>query len=460
MKNDYDLLVIGAGSGGVRAARMSAQQGAKVAVIESRYLGGTCVNVGCVPKKLFVYASEFPQAMLDARGYGLTEKQPLEFSWPTLRDNKNHEISRLNGIYQRILENSGVEIIHGHGEFESAHEVKVGDRVYRAKNILIATGSWPFKPDVPGNEHMMTSNEFFHMDEFPLHAVVIGGGYIAVEFAGILNGLGTDTTLLHRGDALLRGFDRGVRDFVGQELTEAGISIRYNENPTRVEKLESGRYLLHTDQGEAIETDAVIAATGRRPLVEPLSLKNAGVELATQGHVDVNEHFQTNVPHIYAVGDVIGRVPLTPVALAEGMYVSNFLFGQPPHRPVSYELIPTAVFCQPNLGTVGITEQDAASQYAQVDVYESTFKPMKNTVSGNSQRMMMKLLVDVETDRVIGCHMAGADAGEIIQGIGVAMQAGATKAHFDQTIGIHPTAAEEFVTMRSPSRRIGHSVKL
>lgn len=455
MTFDYDLLVIGAGSGGVRAARMSAQMGAKVAVIESRYLGGTCVNVGCVPKKLFVYASEFTQSFKDSEGFGYTVDKMPSFDWPTLRDNKTREIERLNGVYQNILESSGVEIIHGHGEFVSAHEVKVGETVYSAKNILIASGSWPFKPDIPGNQYTYTSNEFFYMETFPKHAIVVGGGYIAVEFAGILNGLGCDTHIVYRGDTVLRGFDRDVRDFVSNELNEAGINLHYHTVIERIEKLESGKLKAYLKDGQVVETDAIINALGRKALVEPMNVAAAGVEVAHHGNIDVNEHYQTNVPHIYAVGDVIGRVQLTPVALAEGMYVSHFLFSDKPPRKVNYDLIPTAVFCQPNLGTVGLTEDAAEKIYNTVDVYESKFKPMKNTLSGNSQRMMMKLLVDRETDKVIGCHMAGSDAGEIIQGLGVAMQAGATKNDFDSTIGIHPTAAEEFVTMRSVSRTIG-----
>jgi len=459
MKYDYDLLVIGAGSGGVRAARMSAQMGAKVAVIESRYLGGTCVNVGCVPKKLFVYASEFAQSFNDSKGFGYTVGEKPVFDWPTLRDNKTAEIERLNGVYQRLLEGAGVEIINGHGEFLSDHQVKVNDQVVSAKNILIATGSWPVKASIPGNEHTLSSNEFFYMDKFPEHAIVVGGGYIAVEFAGILNGLGCDTHLVYRGAPVLRGFDDDVREFVSNELTQAGINLHYHRTIESIEKLEDGRFLAKFDDDSEIITDVIISAMGRKALVEPLNVNAAGVQVSHHGHLEVNEHYQTNVPNIYAVGDVIGRVQLTPVALAEGMYVAHHLFSEKSPRKVNYDLIPTAVFCQPNLGTVGLTEKAAATQYDEVHVYESQFKPMKNTLSGNPQRMLMKLLVDASTDRVIGCHMVGADAGEIIQGLGVAMQAGATKEDFDSTIGIHPTAAEEFVTMRTIARKIGRSVK-
>lgn len=455
MQYEYDLLVIGAGSGGVRAARMSAGKGAKVAVIESTYLGGTCVNVGCVPKKLFVYASEYAEHFSDSSGYGYTVDKKPEFHWPVLRDNKTNEIKRLNGIYQNLLDNAGVEIIHGHGAFVSEHEVKVGDRVYTAKNILIATGSWPFIPDIPGNEHILSSNEFFYMEQFPKTALVMGGGYIAVEFAGILNGLGCDTHLIYRGEQVLRGFDDGIREFVSDQISEAGVTVHYHLVIDSIEKQDNGELLVTFSNGETMLTDAVIGALGRKALVDSLNLDAAGVELSHHRDIPVNEHYQTNVPHIFALGDVIGRAQLTPVAIAEGMYLSEYLFGGGKPEPVDYDLIPTAVFCQPNVGTVGLTEAQAAEQYERVDVYESRFRPMKNTLSGNPGRMMLKMLVDQESDRVIGCHMVGADAGEIIQGLGVAMQAGATKADFDRTIGIHPTAAEEFVTMRAPNRTVG-----
>lgn len=457
MSEGYDLLVIGAGSGGVRAARMSAAMGAKVAIVESRYLGGTCVNVGCVPKKLFVYASEYTQSFKDAEGYGYTVDNAPRFSWPTLRDNKTQEIVRLNGVYHNMLVNAGVTIINGHAEFVDDHTVVVDGKLYKAKNILIATGSWPFKPSIPGNEHVITSNEFFYMEAFPKHAIVIGGGYIAVEFAGILNGLGANTHLVYRGEPVLRGFDDDVRTFVSEELKAKGIALYYNHTIEKVEKLPSGQLAVTFNTGETLSTDAVICALGRKPLLDPLNIEKAGLTKAHHGELTVNQHYQTAVPHIFAVGDVIGRVQLTPVALAEGMYVANYLFGNNP-KPINYDFIPTAVFCQPNLGTCGLTEIQAATQYKKVAVYESNFKPMKNTLSGNSERMLMKLLVDTETDKVIGCHMAGHDAGEVIQGLAVAMQAGATKADFDSTIGIHPTAAEEFVTMRQVARYIGGDV--
>lgn len=451
---DYDLVVIGAGSGGVRAARMAATKGARVAIIESRYLGGTCVNVGCVPKKLFVYASEFSQAFKDSAGYGYTVDEKPSFDWATLRDNKTNEIKRLNGIYDGLLSRAGVDIIHGHGRFIDDHTVAVDEREIRAANILIATGSWPVMPDIDGAEHIISSNEVFYLDTFPQDVMVIGGGYIAVEFAGIFNGLGAKTHLVHRGEPVLRGFDADVREFVSGELEQAGIELLYNREISRVEKLETGRYRVTLSNGSERETDLVVSAIGRKPLLDGLDIEKAGVEAAPAGHLEVNEHYQTKVPHIFALGDVIGGLQLTPVALAEGMYVADYLFGDTP-RAIDYNLIPTAVFCQPTIATVGMTEAEAAKRYERVEVFEANFKAMKNTLSGNPERTLMKLLVDCDTRAVIGAHMVGESAGEIIQGFAVAMTAGATKADFDRTIGIHPTAAEEFVTMRSPARIIG-----
>ncbi|MEP4548021.1 MAG: glutathione-disulfide reductase [Saccharospirillum sp.] len=452
---DYDLVVIGAGSGGVRAARMAATKGARVAIIESRYLGGTCVNVGCVPKKLFVYASEFSQAFKDSAGFGYTVDKKPEFEWARLRDNKTNEIKRLNGVYDGLLSRAGVDIIHGHGRFIDDHRVAVDDRQISAAHILIATGSWPVMPDVEGAEHIISSNEVFYLETFPKDVIVIGGGYIAVEFAGIFNGLGAKTHLLYRGEPVLRGFDDDIREFVSSELEQAGIQLLYNRDIAKVEALESGRFRVTMSDGSVRETDLVVSAIGRRPLLDGMDIEKAGVKAAPKGHLEVNDHYQTNVPHIFALGDVIGRIQLTPVALAEGMYVADYLFGESTPRPVDYDLIPTAVFCQPPIGTVGMTEAQAAKRYERVEVYQANFKAMKNTLSGNPERTLMKLLVDCDSRKVIGAHMVGESAGEIIQGLAVAMTAGATKDDFDHTIGIHPTAAEEFVTMRSPARIIG-----
>jgi glutathione reductase (NADPH) len=447
--HDFDLIVIGAGSGGVRLARMSAQRGAKVAVVESRYLGGTCVNVGCVPKKLFVYGAHVHDELEDAAGYGW--RVPLDqvsFDWPTLVANKNAEIERLNGIYGRLLENAGVEIINGTATISDANTVTVGERSYRAKHITVATGSWPVVPDVPGKDCILTSNEMFYLPQLPRHAVVWGGGYIAVEFAGILAGLGVETTLLYRGDLFLRGFDNDVRRFTEQEMRKKGVDLRFNATIESIET-QGAHYQVMLSDGERLETGLVMAATGRRALVDGLGLTELGIELNASGHIVVDDHFQTSVPSITALGDVIGTPQLTPVALAQAMVLSRRLFGDG-QGDMDYSTIPTAVFCQPNIGTVGLTEEEAREAGYRLRIYRSEFRPMKYTLSGRDERCLMKLVVDDETDKVLGAHMVGPDAGEIIQGLAVAIKAGATKAQFDSTMGIHPTSAEEFVTMREP----------
>lgn len=447
--HDFDLIVIGAGSGGVRLARMSAQRGAKVAVVESRYLGGTCVNVGCVPKKLFVYGAHVHDELEDAAGYGW--RVPLDqvsFDWPTLVANKNAEIERLNGIYGRLLENAGVEIINGTATISNANTVTVGERSYSAKHITVATGSWPVVPDVPGKDCILTSNEMFYLPQLPRHAVVWGGGYIAVEFAGILAGLGVETTLLYRGDLFLRGFDNDVRRFTEQEMRKKGVDLRFNATIESIET-QGAHYQVMLSDGERLETGLVMAATGRRALVDGLGLTELGIELNVSGHIVVDDHFQTSVPSITALGDVIGTPQLTPVALAQAMVLSRRLFGDG-QGDMDYSAIPTAVFCQPNIGTVGLTEEEAREAGHRLRIYRSEFRPMKYTLSGRDERCLMKLVVDDETDKVLGAHMVGPDAGEIIQGLAVAIKAGATKAQFDSTMGIHPTSAEEFVTMREP----------
>ncbi|MBO6812198.1 MULTISPECIES: glutathione-disulfide reductase [Marinobacter] len=448
-QQDFDLIVIGAGSGGVRLARMSAQRGAKVAVVESRYLGGTCVNVGCVPKKLFVYGAHVHDELEDAAGYGW--QVPLDdvsFDWPKLVANKNAEIERLNGIYGRLLENAGVTIIEGTASLSDANTVVVGETSYRARHITIATGSWPVIPDVPGKECILTSNEMFYLPQLPKQAVVWGGGYIAVEFAGILAGLGVETTLLYRGDLFLRGFDKDIRRFTEQEMRKKGVNLRFGVTIESVEA-ENAHYRVQLNNGETLETGLVMAATGRRALVDGLGLTDLGVQLSASGHVVVDDHFQTAVPSITALGDVIGTPQLTPVALAQGMVLSRRLFGDG-KGDMDYSAIPTAVFCQPNIGTVGLTEEEAREAGHRLRIYRSEFRPMKYTLSGRDERSLMKLVVDDETDRVLGAHMVGPDAGEITQGLAVAIKAGATKAQFDSTLGIHPTSAEEFVTMREP----------
>ncbi|MFT6220976.1 MAG: glutathione reductase (NADPH) [Candidatus Endobugula sp.] len=450
MSYDYDLFVIGAGSGGVRASRIAAGLGAKVAVAEDLYLGGTCVNVGCVPKKLFVYGSHFAEEFEAAAGFGWTVGES-HFDWPTLRDNKTKEIERLNGIYDNMLKNAGVEIIHGRGTIVDAHTVAVDGKNYTAERILVAVGGWPMVPDIAGKEHIISSNEVFYLDEFPKRVIVVGGGYIAVEFAGIFQGFGSETHLLYRGDMFLRGFDDDIREFTASEMRKKGIDLQFNTNVTGIEKQADGSLLVGLTDGSTLEVDAVMYATGRKPKTENLGLDNTAVELTAKGSIVVNDDFQTAEPSIYAVGDVIDRMQLTPVALAEGMALARNLYSDKKDHKVDYDFIATAVFCQPNIGTVGYTEAQAKEKYGSVAVYKSEFKHMKHTLSGLDERTFMKLLVDQASDRVVGCHMVGADAGEIVQGIAIAMKAGATKADFDSTIGIHPTAAEEFVTMREPA---------
>ncbi|MEZ5550370.1 MAG: glutathione-disulfide reductase [Pseudomonadales bacterium] len=448
MTYDYDLFVIGAGSGGVRASRISAGYGARVAVAEDRYLGGTCVNVGCVPKKLFVYGSHFSEEFEDASAYGW-DVSTQGVDWPRLRDNKTREIERLNGIYANLLDNAGVERIWGTARLADAHTVVVGDKTCTAEHILIATGGWPVTPDFPGSEHSISSNEMFYLDRLPERALILGGGYIAVEFAGILQGLGVKTQLLYRGELFLRGFDDGVRRFVKEEVEHKGIELRFNDNIERID-LDGMERVVRLESGAEIRTDLVLSAIGRAPKTAGLGLEAAGVELSASGAIRVDEYYRTSVPNILAIGDVTDRLQLTPVAIAEGMCIANNLFTDRPKRSVDYENVATAVFCQPNIGTVGLTEEQARQRYPELQVFESTFRPMKHTLTGRPERTLMKLLVNGADDRVVGAHMVGAEAGEIIQGIAVAIKACATKADFDATIGIHPTAAEEFVTMRTP----------
>lgn len=447
MTYQYDLFVIGAGSGGVRAARLSAEFGAKVAIAEDRYYGGTCVNVGCVPKKLFVYASHFAEDFETARSFGWTMDN-ARFGWQQLLTNKNREIERLNGVYQRILEGAGVEIMDDRATIVDAHTVNINGKNIKAKRILIATGGWPSVPDIPGREHAITSNEAFFLDQLPQRIIINGGGYIAVEFAGIFHGLGVDTTLLYRGPLFLRGFDQDLREILADEMRKKDIKLLFDTNIERIEK-NGNQYTAYLTNHQSLITDLVMYATGRAPNTKNLGLENVDMKLDNAGAVIVNQEYQTSVPSIYAIGDVTNRVNLTPVALAEGMALARNLYGQQESR-VDYSNIPTCVFSQPNLGTVGLTEAQAREQYGEVTIYKSKFKPMKLSFSDSEERTFMKLIVDKKSDRVVGVHMLGPDAGEIIQGIAIALKAGATKATFDATIGIHPTAAEEFVTMRTP----------
>lgn len=445
---DFDLFVIGAGSGGVRASRFSAQKGARVAVAEDLYLGGTCVNVGCVPKKLFVYASHFRDEMHDATaGYGWTLGE-ASFDWPTLRDNKTREIERLNGIYDGLLADAGVKHVPGRATIVDANTVEVAGERYTTENILVATGGWPTVPGIPGSELAVTSNDLFSLETLPKRAIVVGGGYIAVEFACIFDGLGVDVTQLYRGPLFLRGFDGDVRTHLAEQVRGRGVDLRFDTNVTSIEKNGAGIKATLTD-GSTLEADLILYATGRHPNVANLGLEEVGVEMAADGSIRVDEYSRTNVPSIWAIGDVTNRINLTPVAIHEGVCLSETLFGGDPRSP-DHENVPAAVFSQPPVGTVGLTEEQAREQYEGIDVYRSSFRALKHTLTGGEEKTLMKLIVDRASDKVIGLHMVGPEAGEIVQGFAVAIKAGATKADFDATIGVHPTSAEEFVTMRTP----------
>jgi glutathione reductase (NADPH) len=446
---DYDLFVIGAGSGGVRASRLSASMGARVAVAEERFLGGTCVNVGCIPKKLFVYASSFHEELEEAiDGYGWSVPE-IRFDWQTLIENKNREIERLNGIYDKLLSNAGVERIDGRARIVDPHTLEIAGRRCTARYILVATGSRPYLPEqVEGIEHAIVSDDAFYLEQLPERAIICGGGYIAVEFACIFHGLGVDVTQLYRGPLFLRGFDDDVRTHLAAQMRAKGIDLRFDLDPRKLEKLDDGvRLTLQT--GEVVEGDFLLCATGRVPYTQDLGLESAGVELARNGAVVVDEYSRSTVESIFAIGDVTDRVNLTPVAIHEGICLANTLFNDKPMQPNHWD-IPAAVFSQPPVGTVGLTEAEAREKYDAVDIYRSEFRALKQTLTSSPVRSLMKLVVDRTSDRVVGLHMVGHDAGEITQGFAVAIKAGLTKAQFDETIGIHPTAAEEFVTMREP----------
>ena len=441
---DYDLFVMGVGSGGVRAARMSAAHGARVATAEEKYMGGTCVNVGCVPKKLFVYASHFSEEYHQAEGFGWDAASPA-FNWPTLLTNKNSEIARLNGIYRGLLDQAGVTHFDGRARIVDAHHVAVNGQVLSTDKILIATGCWPIVPEFPGSDHVITSNEAFFLQHLPSRALVVGGGYIAVEFAGIFNGLGVATTLSYRRELFLRRFDMDIRQTLRDELVKKGIRLAFETEVVRIDKDRSGTLKVHFADGDVIETDLVLYATGRSPAVSDLGLENVRVEQRENGAIIVDDEFRTSEPSVFALGDVTDRLQLTPVAIEEAMcFASTHYLGK--KKVMDYQQVPTAVFCQPNIGTVGLRE-DEAREVADVDIYRSTFRPMKHTLSGSDEKFMMKIIVDKATDRVLGVHVVGAEAGEIIQGIAIAMKMGVTKSQFDATVGIHPTMAEELVTM-------------
>jgi glutathione reductase (NADPH) len=444
---DYDLITIGGGSGGVRASRMSANFGARVALIEEGRLGGTCVNLGCIPKKLLSYAAHYADDFNDAAGFGWSAGS-RDFDWARLIANKDREIARLNGVYARLLKDAGVAVIEARGSLIDAHTVQAGERTLTAQHILVATGGWPVVPQIPGAEFAITSNEAFHLARLPARVVVVGGGYIAMEFASIFNGLGVKTALVYRGRQLLRGFDQDLGRILAEEMAQKGVEILLDSNIERIERKDAA-LAVQFASGETRETGLVMYATGRAPNTRGLGLEAAGVTLAANGAVKVDEFFRSSVPSICAIGDVIDRIQLTPVAIAEGTALANTLFNNSPRR-MDYGNVPTAVFSHPNVATVGLGEDEARKRHEEIEVYVARFRPLKATLSGSAERVFMKLVVDRKTDRVLGVHMVGADAGEVIQGFAVALQCGATKAQFDATVGIHPTGAEEFVTMRAP----------
>lgn len=446
----YDYFVIGAGSGGVRSARIAAGHGAKVGIAEKSDFGGTCVNLGCVPKKIMAYGSDMGVAFEDAGGYGWKISKP-SFDWKTLIQNKDREINRLNGIYETMLQNAGVDIHKGHAKFLDANTIEVAGQKIRAKNFLIAVGGTPRLLDnIEGHEHTVVSDDIFHLKKQPKRVVILGGGYIAVEFSHILKGLGSEIDLIYRGNLFLRGFDDNIRLHLADEMRKDGVNLRFNDNITKIEK-KGAEYVVHTDNGDTIKCDLVLSAIGRVPVTDTLGLDKAGVNRDPRGYVPVDKKFRTNVKHIHAVGDISSPYHLTPVAIAEGHALADRLFCKhKTKRTVKYSNIATAIFSQPPIATIGFSEEDARKEGFDIDIYESTFRPMKYVLPDRDEKTLMKLVVDKKTDRVIGCHMIGLDAPEIMQGFAVAMNAGATKADFDMTIGIHPTSAEEFVTMRQP----------
>ncbi len=444
---DYDLFVIGAGSGGVRASRIAAEFGARVAVAEEYRVGGTCVIRGCVPKKLFVYASHFSEDFKEARGFGWTVGES-SFDWQTLIANKDKEIDRLNGIYIRNLEKSGVEIMDARAVLKDAHTVHLvgGDRDVTADKILIATGAAPFLPDIPGIEHAITSNEAFHLESLPKRIVIVGGGYIAVEFAGIFNGLGVETMQLYRGPSFMRGFDEDLRDLLAEEMIKKGVDLRMNSDIAAIEK-KGDELCLMLGNGDELKTDCIMYATGRNPNTGGLGLEEAGVKLGMAGEVVVDEYSKTSIGNIYAVGDVTDRANLTPIAIREGQAFAETVFNDNP-TAIDHSIIPTAIFSQPEMGTVGLTEAQARDEYDDVHIYKTAFRQLKGTLSGSQEKTFMKLVVDGASDKVVGVHLMGPASGEMIQALGIAVTLGATKAQFDATIAVHPTAAEELVTLK------------
>jgi glutathione reductase (NADPH) len=445
---DYDLFTIGAGSGGIRASRISHHLGARVGIAENYRIGGTCVIRGCVPKKLLSYAAHYAEDFEDARGYGWSI-EGATFSWPALIANKNREIARLSKVYSDGFARVGVDVVEGTAKLVDAHTVAIGERRVTAQNILVATGGWPVKPAIPGIEHAITSNEAFELPELPKRILMVGGGYVAVEFAGIFHGLGSEVTLSYRGEQILRGFDDDVRQHLHDEMAKKGVSILLESTVSSIARRADGalEVSLRGLSGNSLVCDAVMFATGRTPNTARLGLEEIGVKLDEEGGVVVDRFCRSSVANIFAAGDVTNRIALTPVAIREGAAVAMTLFGGT-ETPVDLDDVPSAVFSQPPVGTVGLSETQAVEKLGRVDIYKASFRPLRHTLSGRDERTLVKLVVDATTQRVAGAHMVGADAPEIIQGLALAVKAGLTKAQFDATVGIHPTAAEEFVTLR------------
>ena len=443
----YDLVVIGGGSGGVRAARIAAGHGARVAICEEFRYGGTCVIRGCVPKKMMVYAAQFHEEFADSASYGWNV-EAKGFDWSTLIENKDNEIDRLNGIYENLLKNAGVELLYGTASLVDANTVLVGEQTVTTDKVLIASGGTPFMPNIPGIEHAISSNEVFHLDQQPKSAVVVGGGYIAVEFAGIFNGIGTDTTLVYRGPQILRGFDEDIAKHLEKEIDKKGVKLLLNSDIQSIELVDGDKRKVTFKDGSEQTVDCVLYATGRSPNTESLNLENAGVAQGKKGEIIVDKYSKTNVENIYAVGDVTDRIALTPVATMEGHAFADTVFGNN-ERIADHDNVPSAVFSQPPIGSVGLSEQQARDKFAKVDTYSSEFRTLKHSITPNTERTLMKLIVDADSNKVVGAHMIGHDAAEIMQGIAIAIKAGATKADFDATVGIHPSSAEEFCTMRT-----------
>ncbi len=462
---DFDLFTIGAGSGGVASSRRAGSYGARVAICEDNRIGGTCVHRGCVPKKLLVYGAHFHADFEDAAGYGWSVPEPT-FDWKKLQAAKDKELARLDGVYRRLLRDTGVQLIEGRGRIVDAHTVEVGGQRYTTERILVATGSRPFFPEIPGIEHAISSDGALDLPELPRRVAIVGGGYIGVEFAGIFNALGSKVTMLLRGDTVLRGFDEDIRAMLTQELRKKGIDLRPETFIRDIEKRPDGTLSLLTRMGDTLEVDVVLYATGRVPNTRGLGLEAVGVRLDERGAVEVDEWSRSSVESLYAVGDVTDRINLTPVAIAEGRALAETLFHDNPTK-MDHTGVASAVFSQPPVGTVGCTESEARERYGNVDVYVSNFRPMKHTLSGRDERTMMKVIAERESGRVLGFHMVGADAPEIIQGLSVALKCGVTKKQLDSTVGIHPTAAEEFVTMRDKrpdpvedsARELGHDAR-